>query len=422
MVQFMELEHRCQHIKKLLDTRRNRRQRETRYRKPKWGNKTQKKTSKFCADTPRPEGWLPPSVKSSVDNIETWIRRIQKYCRLTDIVIETVSFDTQKMDDPEIQGKEYQQGELCGYEIREYLLEKYQHKCQYCGGASGEPVLEVEHKHPKGQGGTDKVSNLTVACHKCNQAKGNRTLEQWEEELQTKEAAKAERQKEPVGQTGKNPKQAEEKPKETLNQIRIENIGKVLKGQTVGASNRYCAWVNASRWNLFNMAKRYGNVEISRGHITKANRIKAKLPKEHYYDAMCVKKAPEDIVILTPSVLCIHATGRGSHFRGRANECGIITKNLPRTKFVHGFQTGDIVKAVVPDKYKTKGTHVGKVAVRTSGFCNIQKKESTVQGVSWKFCQTIQKADGYSYAFKDVNNERLQTTQTAKKGEEENRP
>lgn len=126
VMQLIELEHRSQQIKKNLDTRRsarrNRRQRETRYRKPKWGNKTPKKTSKLCADSPREEGWLPPSVQSSADNIETWIKRIQKYCNLTDIVIETVSFDTQKMDNPEIQSEEYQQGELCGYKIREYLL------------------------------------------------------------------------------------------------------------------------------------------------------------------------------------------------------------------------------------------------------------------------------------------------------------
>lgn len=401
VVQFVELEHRSQQIQKNLETRkgarRNRRQRETRYRKPKWGNKTRKKDSKFCAYSPRPEGWLPPSVEASVNNIETWIKRFQKYCNLTDIYVETVSFDTQKMDNPEIQGKEYQQGELCGYEIREYLLEKYQHKCQYCGGKTGDQVLEVEHKHPKGQGGSDKVSNLTLACHTCNQAKGNKTPKQWLEELQKKEDKIAKKQ---------NDADPDKEPKESLNQIRIKNIDKILKGQAVGASSRYCAWVNSSRWKLLRMAERYEEVHVSKGYITRANRIQAGLPKEHYYDALCVKEAPKEVKILTSSVLCIKATGRGSHFRGRTNACGIIDKRLPRQKEFFGFQTGDMVRAEVP-KGKKAGTYTGKVAVRSSGYFNIQTKEETVQGISHKYCRAIQKADGYSYGFKPVNKNRL---------------
>jgi hypothetical protein len=38
----------------------------------------------------------------------------------------------QKLENPEISGIAYQQGTLAGYELREYLLEKWGRKCAYC--------------------------------------------------------------------------------------------------------------------------------------------------------------------------------------------------------------------------------------------------------------------------------------------------
>ena len=72
-------------------------------------------------------------------------------------------------------GIEYQQGELQGYEIREYLLEKFHRKCVYCG-KTGVP-LEIEHITPKSRGGSDRVDNLAISCHNCNQKKNNLTAE-----------------------------------------------------------------------------------------------------------------------------------------------------------------------------------------------------------------------------------------------------
>ena len=146
-----ELEHRGQQIKKSMDSRRairrSRRSRKTRYRKPRFNNRT------------RPKGWLPPSLMSRVFNIETWVKRLRKYCPITAISLELVKFDTQAMVNPEISGIEYQQGELFGYEVREYLLEKFRRKCAYCG-AENVP-LQVEHIRPKTRGGSNRVSNLT---------------------------------------------------------------------------------------------------------------------------------------------------------------------------------------------------------------------------------------------------------------------
>ena len=59
-------------------------------------------------------------------------------------------FDTQLLQNAAIAGVEYQHGELVGYEVREYLLEKWGRVCAYCG-AEGVP-LEVEHIVPRIRG------------------------------------------------------------------------------------------------------------------------------------------------------------------------------------------------------------------------------------------------------------------------------
>ena len=149
-----ELAHRGQQIKKALDgrraVRRRRRARHTRYRKPRFANRI------------RPVGWLAPSLKSRVCNIETWVKRLRKLCPITAISMELVRFDLQALENPEICGIEYQQGTLFGFEVREYLLEKWKRVCAYCG-AKGVP-LEVEHILCQSRGGTQRVSNLTLAC------------------------------------------------------------------------------------------------------------------------------------------------------------------------------------------------------------------------------------------------------------------
>jgi hypothetical protein len=78
------------------------------------------------------------------------------------------------MQNAEISGVEYQKGELAGYEVREYLLEKFGRKCAYCGAT--ETRLEIDHVQARSRGGSDRVSNLALACHPCNQAKGNQDI------------------------------------------------------------------------------------------------------------------------------------------------------------------------------------------------------------------------------------------------------
>jgi hypothetical protein len=105
------------------------------------------------------------------------IEKIKKILPVSEIIIEVATFDTQKMQNPEITGIEYQQGKLQGYEVREYLLEKWNRKCAYCGKKN--IPLQIEHIIPRSRGGSDRVSNLTISCHDCNKKKGNQTAEEF---------------------------------------------------------------------------------------------------------------------------------------------------------------------------------------------------------------------------------------------------
>lgn len=374
---FAELEHRGERVVSLLETRRqtrrNRRTRELRYRKPKWGNAYKKKESNFQLDSPRPKGWLPPSVESIEQNIVNFAKRLMKLSNVYSIALESVKFDMQKMENMKISGKAYQQGELMGYEMRNYLLEKTGYTCQYCGGTSKDKRLEIEHIHPKSRGGSNRLNNLTIACRSCNSDKNSDTLEEYLERLK--------------------------RLKTNIAKLRVRHISRILQTGKPTVGLRYAAWANTMRHRLVKDLDELGvYLTLGTGGQTHHNRIrKLKLPKEHYYDALSVVNLPsESYNMTTNQVLNVKAFGRGSRFRGRTNACGIITKRLTRQKQFFGFQTGDLVKAIVP-KGKKKGVHVGRVAIRKSGYFNIRTPKETVQGISHKHCHVRQRNDGYGY-------------------------
>ncbi len=195
------------------------------------------------------------------------------------IAQELVKFDLQKLENPEISGIQYQQGELLGYEVREYLLDKWDIKCAYC--VAENVRLQVEHIHPKAKGGSNRISNLCIACEKCNLKKGTQDI------------------------------------------------------------------------NIF----------------------------------------------LAKKPLSIKATGHGSRQMCRTDKFGIPSRYVPRLKFVKGFQTGDIVKAIVTSGKKI-GSYTGRVAVRSTGSFNISASVGLLQGISYKYCEQIHQKDGYNYGFK----------------------
>ncbi|MCT7958854.1 RNA-guided endonuclease IscB [Laspinema palackyanum] len=350
-----ELEHRGFAIRDSLTSRRqqrrNRRQRKTRYRKPRFLNRR------------RPEGWLPPSLMSRVYNIQTWVNRLCKLAPVNAISQELVKFDTQKMVNPEVKGVEYQRGELLGYEVRQYLLEKFNHTCVYCG-ATDKP-FNIDHFYPKSKGGSDKVSNLVLSCVDCNQAKSNKL------------------------------------PAEFLSD-RLHILTKIDKQRRKPLAD--AAAVNATRWKLKQILENTGlPVELGSGGLTKYNRQRLRISKSHWTDAACVGDSTPDTLNVTGyQPLIIKAMGRGSRQMVKPDKYGFPrTSPKLRQKSFYGFQTGDIVKAVVT-KGKKVGTYVGRVAVRKTGNFNIKTKTDTVQGISYKYCRHLHKSDGYAYSFGEV--------------------
>ena len=344
-----ELTHRGAAIRAALTARRAlRRRRRTanlRHRAPRFANRR------------RPAGWLAPSLRHRVATTAAWIARLRRLAPITALSQELVRFDTQAMQTPGITGVQYQQGTLAGYEVREYLLEKWQRTCAYCG-AQAVP-LQIEHIQPKSLGGSERISNLTLACAPCNQRKGRRPVAEFLH-----------------GQP------------EQLKRLHAQ----------AKAPLKDAAAVNATRWALYETLKATGlPVETGSGGRTKWNRTRLEVPKTHALDAACVGLLDALHGWAVPT-LAIRCTGRGSYQRTRLNGNGFPRGHLTRRKRMHGFQTGDRVVATVPTGTKL-GTYVGRVAVRATGSFNIQTPAGVVQGISHRHCRLLQRADGYGYSF-----------------------
>lgn len=321
-------------LRKRAAFRRRRRSAKLRYRARRFDNRR------------RPPGWLPPSLRSRVGNVLAWAARYQRWVPVAFMDVETVRFDTQKLQHPEITGVAYQHGALFGYEVREYLLEKWGRRCAYCG-AAGVP-LEVEHIVPKSRGGADRVANLALACHACNQAKGARTAAEFgHPEVQA-------RAQQPL---------------------------------------RDAAAVNATRYAIREGLACLGvPVGAWTGGRTKWNRTRFGVPKTHAGDACCVG-AVAGVAGWQVPVLAIRAVGRGQRQRTNVDAAGFPRGYRMRAKTVQGFRTGDLVRAVVP-RGRHAGIHVGPVAVRATGSFRV----GAADGIAWRHCRLLQRGDGYAYA------------------------
>ncbi len=275
-----------------------------------------------------------------------------RFAPLGAIAVDNVRFDTQKLVNPEISGVEYQQGDLFGYEVRGYLLEKWGRRCAYCGQAN--VPLQIEHITPKSRGGSNRASNLTLACGPCNLDKGNRTSTEYGFPKIQKQA------KQPL---------------------------------------RDAAAVNSTRHAIWNMLKGFDlPVNFWSGARSKKDRIGQGYDKAHWIDAACVGDTGSNIHIPATKPLQAKAMGHGSRLFCRMGGFGFPRqKPKQREKTVKGFRTGDLVRAAV-SKGKKAGKYTGRVAVRNTGSFNIKTAETTVQGMPWKHCSILQQADGYAFS------------------------
>jgi 5-methylcytosine-specific restriction endonuclease McrA len=343
----IEVQHRGGQIREKLTARaalrRGRRTRNLRYRKPRFHNRT------------RPDGWLAPSLRHRVETTMSWVSRLQRWAPVVGLHVERVAFDTQLLQDPDVQGRGYQQGTLQGYELREYLLEKWGRQCAYCG-VSG-VRLNIDHIRPRSRGGSNRVSNLTVACIGCNQAKSSQSAD-----------------------------------------VFLAGRPQVLARLLAQAKKplRDAAAVSSTRWALWRALTATGlPVAVASGGRTKWNRHRTTAPKSHTLDALHIGVLAH-VTGWPARVLIATATGRGSYARTRMDKYGFPRLRLPRIKLHHGFQTGDLVRAVVPTGAR-KGTHVGRVAVRSTGRFNIRTNTCLVQGIGHRHVRLLQRGDGWAY-------------------------
>lgn len=230
-----EIELRNDIVKLLSDRReqrRGRRNRKTRYRKPRFNNRRRK------------DGWLAPSVQNKVDSHLTAIRKVHEILPVTKVVVEVASFDVQKIKNLDIKGTEYQKGEQLGFwNVREYVLWRDNHTCQCCKGKSKDKVLNVHHIESRKTGG-NAPNNLITLCETCHKGYHNGTIA----------------------------------------------LPDAIKR---GMRFRDAAFMNIMRWTLYeNLKKIYNNVSLTYGYITKNVRINNGLSKSHYLDARCISGNP----------------------------------------------------------------------------------------------------------------------------------
>lgn len=212
--------------------RRTRRNRKTRYRKPRFMNRIKSKK----------KGWIAPSISHKTETHLKLIRNIHKILPISKIVVEVASFDIQKIKNPDIKGVDYQQGEqLNAWNVREYVLFRDGHKCQHCKGKSKDKVLCTHHIESRKAGG-DAPNNLITLCETCH---------------------------------------------------KLHHQGNIVLNAKRGKSFRDAAFMGIMRWEFYNKLKElYSNTSLTYGYITKNTRIKHDLPKTHAVDALCIAGNP----------------------------------------------------------------------------------------------------------------------------------
>ena len=264
--------------------RRVRRNRKTRYRKPRFNNRVKSKH----------KGWLAPSVQARVDSHIKVIEDIHKILPITKIIIEVAQFDIQKIKNPGIEGEGYQQGEQLGFwNVREYVFHRDGHTCQCCKGKSKDKILNVHHIESRKTGG-NAPNNLVTLCETCHTRYHKGEIE-------------------------------------------------LPKAINRGASFRDAAFMGIMRWTCYNKLKEtYPNVRMTYGYITKNTRIEAGLEKSHTVDARCISDHPN----AKPLGYCFYQKKVRCHNR-QLHKATILKggyrKANQAAKYVFGYQLFDKV-------------------------------------------------------------------------------
>jgi N6-L-threonylcarbamoyladenine synthase len=224
-------------IVELLATRRQyrsaRRSRKTRYRKARFDNRRRK------------EGWLPPSIQNRVAAHLKVVHMVKDILPISEVTVEVAQFDIQKIKNPSISGVEYQQGELLdSWNVREYVLFRDKHTCQFCKGKgkSKDKILNVHHIRSRKAHG-DRPGNLIALCETCH------------------------------------------------DKIHTEGLENYFSPKDKGFKDE--SQMTIMRWFIHNGIKAvFPQAKLTYGYITKHTRINNRLEKSHMIDARCVSGNP----------------------------------------------------------------------------------------------------------------------------------
>ena len=306
------------------ENRRARRNRKTRYRQARFNNRR------------KGDGWLAPSILNKIGTHLKVVADVHAILPISKIVVETASFDIQKIKNPAIQGKDYQQGEqLDFWNVREYVLSRDNHTCQACKGKSKDKILNVHHIESRKVGG-DAPNNLITLCETCHK-------------------------------------------KYHLGELKLPaNIKRGMKFSNA-------AFMGMMRWSFYEKLKSlYANVRMTYGYITKNTRIANGLEKDHYIDARCItgnaKAEALGCYYLQKKVRChnrqLHKMTIGK---------GGYRKNNQAPYIVKGYR--------LFDKVKYDGIECFVFGRRTSGSFDIRLLDATKisAGVSYKKLKLLTK-------------------------------
>jgi hypothetical protein len=318
-------------IQELLATRsqfrRARRSRKTRYRKCRFLNR--KKRS----------GWLAPSVQHKVEAHLKTIRLVQSILPVHHTTVEVAQFDIQKIRNPEIGGREYQEGLQLGFwNVREYVLFRDAHQCQWCRGKSKDPILNVHHIESRKTGG-DSPDNLITLCETCHDL--------------------------------------------------IHRTHQEHKLERTSRSFRDATQMGIMRWNIYEQARAwFPNVQVTYGYITKHTRITHELEKSHIVDARCISAHPQAASDTTWYALKFVRRNNRQLHKATIWQGGTRQRNTA-PKVVHGFRLFDCVRY--------QDTICFVFGRRSSGYFDVRTLDGTKIHASahYKHLECVQKASAF---------------------------
>lgn len=316
-------------ISKRRELSRSRRNRKTRYRQARFDNRKRK------------DGWLAPSISQKIKCHIKVVENVHKILPITNIVVETASFDIQKIKNPNIKDTEYQQGEqLDFWNVREYVLFRDEHICQCCKGKTKDKILNVHHIESRKTGG-NAPNNLITLCETCHKGYHNGTV----------------------------------------------RLPKTIKR---GIIFRDAAFMGIMRWAFYNkLREKYKNVSMTYGYITKNTRIENKLPKKHYVDARCISGHP----LAKPSEMIYYQKKIRCHNRQlfKINTLkGGTRKRNQSERVIKGY--------ILFDKVKYQGKEYFVFGRRISGFFDIRElngNKVNKGSINCKKLKLIERCSGY---------------------------